>query len=398
MFPMDTQLTPVHTHLWHREFWMLTFAGMLLTVSAFMQLPVLSAMLPAALRTQWMGWGYVAFGGGLLSLGCLISFLVEKYRRNAVCIWAVMAYMAAFAACSFLEALPQEMRLSVFLLLRFVEGAAYGLAQMVLVSTLVTDCCESAQRTDANYAMAWFQRMAVPIGPALGVVVMEFYGADYPLMAVLASALLAIVLILFVRFPFRAPEDTSFHLSLDRFFMLRGSRLALHVMAVGFALGVLVVACFSLTFFAFLIVGFLLALGGETVLGRYRLSGLMPVTGMALLAAAFLLQWAGSLPFSTYAVPLLAGCGVGLSMARLQIYFIRISAHCQRGTSQSSFWIVWELGAALGMAVAFAFATEGGLTPAAMRTCAVIALIVTLVSLLAFIFTTAKWYRSHIQR
>ena len=56
MFPMDTQLTPVHTHLWHREFWMLTFAGMLLTVSAFMQLPVLSAMIPAAQRAQCLGY------------------------------------------------------------------------------------------------------------------------------------------------------------------------------------------------------------------------------------------------------------------------------------------------------------------------------------------------------
>ena len=62
------------------------------------------------------------------------------------------------------------------------------------------------------------------------------------------------------------------------------------------------------SFFAFLIVGFLLALGGETVLGRYRLSGLMPVGGMALLAAALLLQLAGSTVFGTYAVPLMAGC------------------------------------------------------------------------------------------
>ncbi len=395
---MDTQLTPIHTRLWHREFWMLSFAGMLLTVSAFMQLPVLGAAHFIEGRPAWMGWGYAAFGGGLLFFGCLISFLVEKYRRNAVCIWAILLYMAFFVVVYELPKLMPEVLMTAFLTLRFMEGAAYGLAQMVLVSTLVTDCCESAQRTDANYAMAWFQRLAIAIGPAAGIVVVKFYDGEYPLLAVCASAFLAILLILFVDFPFRAPEDNSFHLSLDRFFLPEGIRISCHVFALGFVLGLLLVCNFSLSFFALLIVGFLLALGGEMMMTQNGWDDWEPVMGIVLLIVALLFQFVEIPLLTIYVVPPLVGLGIGLAMPRLQIFFIHISAHCQRGTSQSSFWIVWELGMALGMALTFAFFADGLQSSSLDGYCFGVALVVTVISLLSFVFLTRMWYRSHIRR
>ena len=38
---MDTQNTPVHLKLWHREFWMLALANLLLLMSAYGLLPTL---------------------------------------------------------------------------------------------------------------------------------------------------------------------------------------------------------------------------------------------------------------------------------------------------------------------------------------------------------------------
>ena len=38
---MYTQNTPVHVKLWHREFWLLALANLLLTMSVFMLIPVM---------------------------------------------------------------------------------------------------------------------------------------------------------------------------------------------------------------------------------------------------------------------------------------------------------------------------------------------------------------------
>ena len=38
---MNSQNTPVHVKLWHREFWQLAIANLLLSMSVYMLLPIL---------------------------------------------------------------------------------------------------------------------------------------------------------------------------------------------------------------------------------------------------------------------------------------------------------------------------------------------------------------------
>jgi hypothetical protein len=49
----------------------------------------------------------------------------------------------------------------------------FGLAQMVLASTLVIDTCESYQRTEANHSVSWFGRFALSLGPLTGVILLQ---------------------------------------------------------------------------------------------------------------------------------------------------------------------------------------------------------------------------------
>ena len=57
---MDTQNTPVHIKLWHREFWMMAFANLLLMMSAYMLIPAL----PPYLLQQ---------GYSCLQVGCVMG-------------------------------------------------------------------------------------------------------------------------------------------------------------------------------------------------------------------------------------------------------------------------------------------------------------------------------------
>ena len=53
-----------------------------------------------------------------------------------------------------------------------------------------------------------------------------------------------------------------------------------------------------------------------------------------------------------WCVPLLFGCGLGLSGARFLSLFITLSPHCRRGTAQSTFFLSWEFGLYAGVFLA----------------------------------------------
>ena len=90
---MNSQSTPVHIRLWHKDFWLMAIANFLLAMTVYMLVPTMPQWL---IETQQMGMvdagiAMGAFGVGLFALGAFISYLVQHYRRNLVCIYAVLA-------------------------------------------------------------------------------------------------------------------------------------------------------------------------------------------------------------------------------------------------------------------------------------------------------------------
>ena len=207
---MNTQNTPVHIRLWHHEFWLLVVANLLLTMSVYILLPVLPQWLMTTenFSPEETGLSMGIFGVGLYLLGSQCSWLVQRYRRNVVCMWAVLALALDVALLWYLESLRSEfVELWVMLLHRLALGAAFGLAQMVLSSTLIIDTCESYQRTEANHSAAWFSRFALSLGPLAGLMTYEQTDFKRVVWVSMACALLAVLLIRRVDFPFRAPEE-----------------------------------------------------------------------------------------------------------------------------------------------------------------------------------------------
>ena len=67
---MDTQNTPVHIKLWHREFWMMAFANLLLMMSAYMLIPALPPyLLQQGYSCLQVGCVMGAYGIGVFVLG-----------------------------------------------------------------------------------------------------------------------------------------------------------------------------------------------------------------------------------------------------------------------------------------------------------------------------------------
>ncbi|MBR5061829.1 MAG: MFS transporter [Prevotella sp.] len=392
---MIMQNTPVHTHLWHREFWVMVVANLLLTMSVYMLIPVLPEYL---MGEEGMSAGSVGvvmgiYSIGLFALGPFCNWLIQRYRRNRVCIVSALAMALSLCLLSHGRLWMDIVAKSVvfFSLVRFVLGATFGLSQMVLCSTLIIDVSESQYRTSANHATAWFSRVALALGPMLAIVISHgHWECGFSIFDVAAAiALLAVVLILLVRFPFKTPEEGVSVMGLDRFFLPSSWLLFVNLMMMTVAVGLVIAHQKSEQFYALMLLGFFLALLADKFVFGKMSSKIETITGMFLMGVAIFIILMRP-HTANYLSPVLLGIGVGIIGSRFLLYFIQVSLHCQRGTSQSSYFLAWEGGLGLGLGLGYVLGDMG--------TDALVALVFLVCALLGFIFLTHPWSECHKNR
>lgn len=140
---------------------------------------------------------------GLYAFGPFVSYLVERYRRKRVCQYAILLLIGDILMMLYMRTSPMAARLELVVALRFILGAVYGLAQMVLLSTLVVDSVQSYFRTEANYHINWFGRLAVALGPLISLVVVSHVSLERAFLLSVLLSVLALLLISVIRFPFK---------------------------------------------------------------------------------------------------------------------------------------------------------------------------------------------------
>lgn len=391
---MNSQSTPVHIRLWHREFWLMAIANFLLTTSVYMLVPTMPQWLlkVQAFSPVETGIAMAAFGFGLFALGVFVSFLVQHYRRNQVCVAAVIAVSALIGLLYYLDGQQfQFCDLQLVILQRFVLGAVFGLAQMVLTSTLIIDTSESFQRTEANHSAAWFSRFALSIGPMTGLLLERLVTYHVMLLVAMGCAAVVAILILLVHFPFRAPEEDVPTVSLDRFFLPHGFPLFVNLQLIMLAVGILFSVMVSELFFAMMMVGFLGALLAQRFAFTNAEVKSEVVTGLIFMIAALLMLLTRTQQIVHFAAPAFIGFGLGLIGSRFLLFFIKLSRHCQRGTSQSTFLLGWESGIAWGIGLGYALFY--GQTSRAL----IVSLVLVVLALIMYNFTH-NWFALHKNR
>ena len=420
---MNTQTTPVHIRLWHHEFWLLVIADLLLTMSVYMLIPLFPQWLMSEqhFTPQQTGLSMAAFAVGLYLLGAQCSWLVQRYRRNVVCMWAIIALAVNLLLLGYFSPL---VTFPLVLLHRVCLGAVFGLAQMVLTSTLIIDTCESHQRTEANFGAAWFSRFALSLGPVVGLVLALPAITDLlspithhlPIITqhptpitqtpitqhsspitqtpitLFISALLAMVSMLLisrVTFPFRTPDESVSFASLDRFFLPSGFALFLNLLIISTCVGMVLSLSLSLMFYALMMGGFLLALlARHFVFSNAELKSEV-ISGLILLLASLIVMLV--YPFDPIS-PLLLGLAIGIVCSRFLLFFVKLSRHCQRGTSQSTYFLSWETGLALGLGIGYGLFADS--RDMLLYTC----LALTAMALVMYHFFTHHWFMTHKNR
>ncbi len=390
----------MHVRLWHRGFWALAFANLLLAMSVFMFLPILPYWLGqhfgfSASRVALL---FVIHAVGVFLLGPRCSMLVQRYRRNIVCAISIfltsLASFALYYFCKFNPALLASLDTpTVYLIIaaiQLVGSMFYGLSQMVLSGTLIIDVCESFQRTEANHSAAWFGRLGLALGPIVTILVSPRFGVETVLLVSSACGLLAMLLVILTDFPFRAPEDNLKAFSTDRFFLTNGIWLFVNFIMIMIAVGIVVVNHQDMRFFVLMLGGFLISLLSQKfVFANAELKSEI-LSALVLIIGALLLMIFRDSDVASLAAALLTGVGVGVSATRFLLFFIKLSPHCKRGTSQSTFFLTWQSGLALGAALGIVTGQSGNGY--------VVALAFVVAALIMYHFFTHTWYMNNKSR
>jgi MFS family permease len=371
---------------------MTAVASLLLTISVYILLPVMPRWLMEEenFTPVEVGRSMGVFGLGLYVFGTFCSWLVQRYRRNVVCMWAIVAMAVNLVLLLYIDHLRTTfVDFTIIMVHRFVLGAAFGLAQMVLSSTLVIDTCESFQRTEANHSASWFARFALSLGPLAGLIVSMLYGFNGVVWGAVGCAFVALLLVKAVTFPFRTPEEGVKVVSLDRFFLTHGFILFVNLLMVTTVIGLLLSMPMEPLFYALMMGGFLLALLAQRFVFRDAELKSEIITGLFLLLAALaILLVAPASPVT----PVFVGLSAGVIGSRFLLFFIKLSRHCQRGTSQSTYFLGWETGIALGLCLGYACFYE---QPTALI---YTALGITSAALVLYHFFTHGWFVKHKNR
>jgi len=384
---MDTQNTPVHIRLWHKDFWKLLFSNLLITTAVYLFLPILPLWMCDYLNLELSkaALPYLAYAVGLFVLGGFSSHLVERYRRGKVCLSAFMALMVCVVAVTFLEKISPTDRYGVIIAGAFLVGCFFGLSQTVLYGTLSIDISESFQRTEANHVIMWFGRFALSLGPVLGLMLWQNYGFRYVVYCSLTLGVAASLLLAMIKFSFKTPSECDSMFSLDRFLLPKALWLFLNEFLVMTAVGMVLSTGMSMRFYSFLMLGFFLALLAERfAFADANLKSEM-TSGLILIIASLLLLQVGPAGGRQMFVPVMIGMGIGLTGARLLLFSVKLRGHCERGKALSNYFHSWESGLALGMAFGLLMNGEA-------RSCYWGALGLSILSLLLYHFVVHPWY------
>jgi uncharacterized membrane protein len=196
-------------------------------------------------------------------------------------------------------------------------------------------------------------------------------------------------LVKIVTFPFRTPEEGVKVVSLDRFFLTHGFILFVNLLLVTTVIGLLLSMPFEPLFYALMMGGFLMALLAQRFVFRDAELKSEIITGLFLLLAALaILLVAPASPVT----PVFVGLSAGIIGSRFLLFFIKLSRHCQRGTSQSTYFLGWETGIALGLCLGYACFYEQP------TTLIYTALGITAVALVLYHFFTHSWFLKHKNR
>ena len=355
--------------LWNANYVKIWTVNFLVHFSFMLIVPLLPLYLNETFGATKDTIGMVLTGYALMALTIrpFSGFLVDSFPRKTVLVICGALFFSLFIG--YLAAGS----LAAFAIFRTLHGAPFG-ATTVAASTVAIDVVPSSRRGEAIGYYGLSNNLAMALGPALAIVLLEAFSGNYKALfwVSLAASFIGLLLEISIRTPNRDFTPKKSVLSLDRFFLLDGWREAIGIACFAFSYGVLstYVAIYGKEelgitggtglFFGLCAVGLILSrLTGARALRQNKVSRNASM-GMCVSVFGYLMFAALHNPIGYYGAALVIGLGNGHMYPAFQTMFINLAENSQRGTANSSILTSWDAGVGLGVLLGGLFSEYWG--------------------------------------
>ena len=359
------------------DFWKLIAANFIITAAMYFMIPTLPQILLHELDLNpVLATAATSITGiAVFALGPFCSYSIQRFRRNKVCISSIAITAATFLIASYIidemqtNAKSEEYAMAL-IATRIASGVFFGLSLIILNSTLIIDSCESNKRTQANAISSWTHLLAIPAGMSGGILTQMESNTQDVFYTACAANIIAIVLIMSTRFPFKAPEETIKKCSFDRFIATSCVTFAIPALFASMTFGGTAIRINNTEQLAYLGTGSIAAIcclilsrtnskNKGKGLEKFRISrrgiAISACAGYAISLLSILLTiYSTAITVSHYATNAATAClgaGTILILSNIHLCLIESADHCQRGSAESTYLLTVELGTAIGIAL-----------------------------------------------
>lgn len=345
--------------LWNANYIKVWVANFMIFFSFMLLTPLLPIYLHDTFSADKDTIGMVLFGYSVMALVARLfsGYIVDSFPRKQVLllcfVFFTLFFVGYLAAGSLL----------LFAVVRTLHGAPFG-ATTVSNSTVAIDVLPSSRRTEGIGYYGLSNNIASAISPSVAIwIYTSTHNFNILFWLAMAIALGGLIIDTTVKLPKREIVKSKQTISLDRFFLLKGWRLALTMVCFAFSYGVMstYVAIYGKerlgveggtgTFFLLLSLGLILSrLQGSKALREGKITHNASM-GVCVSLCGYLLFAALPNLWGYYGAALIIGLGNGHMYPAYQNMFINLAPHTQRGTANSSILVSWDVGIGLGILV-----------------------------------------------
>lgn len=340
--------------LWSLNFINVCIANFLMACSFNLLMPSIPLYITEHLGVPQSQTGVVlaSYAIALMFVRPFSGYLVDRYPRKWMLLIGFVGYVLVFLGYFWATTVL------LFVLVRFMHGLTWGLST-VASSTLTIDVVPSERRAEGVGFYATAMNVAMAIGPFIAIHIYHNYSFQVLLWCAIFMGVLGITAAALINAPKKEQVVRKEKMNFDRFFLRRGWPIFLNQMLPTFAWGTIgpFVAQYGLsiemenpgTFFLFWAGGIIIS---RVFAGKLVDRGYVHQVSMGALIVISCAFFVFATVHNIYAFcisGIFIGIGFGALFPALQMLYINMAPNSKRGTANSTYYLAFDLGLALGM-------------------------------------------------
>ena len=353
--------------LFNRNFLLVLAGNFLLFFAFFTILPVLPLYIQQEYNATHTQIGVVL---SLYTITALIirpfaGFMLDSLPRRPM----QLIFYGAFALLFCTYIIPGN--IITFAVIRALHGLIFGFIT-VANSTVAIDVLHTSRRNEGIGYYGISNNLGMALGPTISFATYNLFGSYEALfLSAFVACTLGFIMVLMVRMSKRVPAPKTIStspVSLDRFFLIKGTHESVTFMLLSFSYGILstYLAVYARDevgienstgpFFLLMALGLISArISNGPHLRKGRVIELI-TTGMLGLFIGYAMFIFLTAPIAFYASAFVLGFSYGMICPPVQTMFVNLAPHERRSTANSTYLTSWDVGVGIGVVVGGAIA------------------------------------------